>query len=187
MQACLILGYDRTDSARVAARWAVEQLLPAGRLVLVHASRPLHAPTAPSTAAERRRFGRALIDELLLEGEDSLFDIDIEVEVADSDPVSALLEAARRHRAQAIVVGCQRHSRLHTAIGTVTVQLLGNSPVPVVVVPALAGATPEAMAPLGSSGEVRSGGEVGSPGEVHSGGGTRSPGRAGSPGGVRSG
>lgn len=163
MQACLILGYDRTDSARVAARWAVEQLLPAGKLVIVHASRPLHAPTAPSTAAERRRFGRALIDELLLEGEDSLFDVDIEVEVADSDPVSALLEAARRHRAQAIVVGCQRHSRLHTAIGTVTVQLLRDSPVPVVVVPALAGVTPEAMAPLGSPGAVRSDGEVRSP------------------------
>jgi nucleotide-binding universal stress UspA family protein len=135
MQPCLVLGYDRSDSARVAARWAVGQLLPAGKLVIVHASRPLHAPPLPSTDEERRRYGRALVDELLLEGEDSLFDIDVEVDVEDSDPVSALTEAARRHHARAIVVGCERHSRLHTAIGTVTVELLKRSPVPVVVVP----------------------------------------------------
>lgn len=150
MQSCLVLGYDRTESARVAARWAVEQLLPTGRLVIVHASRPLHAPPGPSSAAERRRFGRALVDELLFEGEDSLFDIEVEVEVVDRDPVSALIDAARRHHAHAIVVGSESHSRLHTAIGTVTVELLKRSPVPVVVVPALAARSAEAMAPLRS-------------------------------------
>jgi nucleotide-binding universal stress UspA family protein len=33
------------------------------------------------------------------------------------------------------VVGSEHHSRLHKAIGTVTVELLAKSPVPVVVVP----------------------------------------------------
>jgi nucleotide-binding universal stress UspA family protein len=132
----MVLGYDRTDSARVAARWAVEQLLPDGKLVIVHSCRPLHAPpSALSSVKERRRLGRALVDELLLEGEDGLFDLDMEVEVVDSDPVSALSDAADRHAANAIVVGSDRHSRLHTAIGTVTVELLKKSSVPVVVVP----------------------------------------------------
>lgn len=136
MPACLVLGYDRTDSARLAARWAVSQLPPDGKLVIVHSSRPLHIPTsALSDPAERHRAGRALVDELLLEGEDELFDIDIDVEVVDDDPVSALTDAAVRHHADAIVVGSERHSRLHTAIGTVTVELLKVSPVPVVVVP----------------------------------------------------
>jgi nucleotide-binding universal stress UspA family protein len=69
-----------------------------------------------------------------------MFDVDVEVEVVDGDPVSAVCEAAERHHAEAIVLGSERHSRLHTAIGTVTVELLKRSPVPVVVVPMTASA-----------------------------------------------
>lgn len=148
MPRCLVLGYDRSDSARVAARWALAQLLPDGKLVIVHAKRSLHVPTIPSSAQERERYGRALVDELLLEGEDSLLDIDVDFEVVDSDPVSALIDAARRHRAQAVVVGCEHHSRLHTAIGTVTVELLKSSPLPVIAVPPQAATSASAMAPL---------------------------------------
>jgi len=133
---CLVLGYDRTDSSRRAARWAASELHPNGKLVIVHACRPLHAPPPPlSSTQERERLGRAVIDELLLEGEDSLFDVDIVTEVADDDPVTALTEAARRHGARAIVVGCEQHSRLHKALGTVTSELLKSSQVPVTVVP----------------------------------------------------
>jgi nucleotide-binding universal stress UspA family protein len=132
----IVLGYDRTDSARLAARWAAHQLLPNGKLVIVHACRPLHAPPSPfSSAQERRDFGRALIDELLMEGSDSLFDVDLEIEVSDRDPVSALIDAAQRHDARAIVLGSERHSRFHRALGTVISELLKTSPVPVVTVP----------------------------------------------------
>lgn len=133
---CLILGYDRTESARVAATWAARELLPDGKLVIVHASRALHLPPSPlSSAEERHRFGRALIDELLLEGDNALHDVEIEVEVPDEDPVSALIDAARRHDARAIVVGTERHSALHSAIGTVTSELLKSAPVPVMAIP----------------------------------------------------
>jgi nucleotide-binding universal stress UspA family protein len=133
---CLVIGYDRTDSARQAATWAAHELPPDGKLVIVHSCRALHAPPSPLwTPQERHRLGRALIDELLLEGEDSLFDVDIATEVTDDDPVSALTEAARRHGARAIVVGCEQHSRLHRALGTVTSELLKTSPVPVTIVP----------------------------------------------------
>ena len=135
---CLILGYDRTDSARRAARWAANELAPNGKLVIVHACRPLHAPPSPlSTPEERHRLGRAVIDELFLEDEESLFDIDIDIEseVSDHDPVTALIDAAQRHDARAIIVGCDQHSRLHKALGTVTSELLNSSPVPVTAVP----------------------------------------------------
>lgn len=132
----LVLGYDRTESARRAARWAANELAPDGKLVIVHSCRPLHAPpSALSTAQERHRSGRALIDELLLEGEDALFDVDVVAEVSDADPVSALLDAARRHGAHAIVIGSERHSRLHKALGTVITELLSRSSVPVIAVP----------------------------------------------------
>jgi len=133
---CLILGYDRTESARVAATWAARELPPDGKLVIVHASRALHLPPSPlSSPEERHRFGRALIDELLLEGDDAIHDVEIEVEVPDEDPVSALIDAARRHDARAIVVGSERHSALHSAIGTVISELLKSAPVPVMAIP----------------------------------------------------
>jgi nucleotide-binding universal stress UspA family protein len=136
IQRCLVLGYDRTESARRAAAWAAGELLPDGKLVIVHAARPLHAPVLPiATPHERHRLGRALIDELVLEGPDSLFDIDVQAEISDDDPVTALTDAARRHGARAIVIGHEQHSRLHQALGTVTSELLNTSPAPVVVVP----------------------------------------------------
>ena len=136
---CLVLGYDRTDSARLAVAWAARQLQPDGKLVIVHACRPQHAPpSALSTAEERRELGRALIDELLLEDTDSLLDIDIESDISDHDPVTALIDAANRHGAQGIVVGHESHSALHRALGTVTTGLLNTSPVPVITVPSRA-------------------------------------------------
>jgi nucleotide-binding universal stress UspA family protein len=135
MRSCLVLGYDRTDAARAAARWAADRLRPSGKLVIVHASRSLHVPPLPTTEPERRRCGQALVDELLLGDEDALLDVEVEVEILDSDPVSALTDTASRHRAEAIVVGTERHSRMRAAIGTVTIELLKASTVPVVVVP----------------------------------------------------
>jgi len=133
---CLVLGYDRTESSRRAARWAAGELPADGKLVIVHSCRPLHVPPTPlSSAQQRQRLGHAVIDELVLESDDSLFDIDFETEVSDDDPVSALTRAARRHHANAIVVGCEQHSRLHKALGTVTSELLKSSPVPVIAVP----------------------------------------------------
>jgi nucleotide-binding universal stress UspA family protein len=131
---CLVVGYDGSESARAAASWAAGSLPGDGRLVLVYACRPLHAPPSPlASADERYGLGRAFLDELALDGEDAL--LDAHTEVSDEDPVSALTEAARRHRASGIVVGCEQHSRMHKARGTVTSELLMRSPVPVTAVP----------------------------------------------------
>lgn len=133
---CLVVGYDRTDSSRRAAMWAAKELLPEGKLVIVHADRPLHLPPSPlTTTQERRRFGQALIDELLLEQGAPLREIDVEAEISDRDPVAALIRAARHHGAAAIVIGHEPHSRLQDALGTVTSALLKSSPVPVIAVP----------------------------------------------------
>jgi nucleotide-binding universal stress UspA family protein len=133
---CLVIGYDRTESSRRAISWAVQELVPDGKLVIVHACRPLHAPDSPlSSEQERAQLGRAIVDELLLEGERPMFDLEVAAEVSDSDPVSALIDASARHGARAIVVGCDQHSRLHTALGTVTSELLKTSTVPVIAVP----------------------------------------------------
>jgi nucleotide-binding universal stress UspA family protein len=152
---CLIVGYDRTDSARLAAAWAARQLRPDGKLVILHACRPLHAQPSPlSGAKERRELARALIDELLLEDAGQLLEVDVEADISDDDPVTALTAAARRHGAQGIVVGHERHSRLHRALGTVTTELLSSSPVPVITVP-LSAAEISEQTPTQSGGRSR--------------------------------
>ncbi len=133
---CLIVGYDRDEGSRRAVSWAASQLAPHGRLVLVHACRPLHAPPSPlSSEHERHELGRAIFDELMLEAEADLLETILETELADTDPVSALTDAAAAHHADGIVVGHAPHSRLHSAIGTVTVGLLACANVPVTIVP----------------------------------------------------
>jgi len=132
----MAVGYDRNDGARRAASWAAAQLQPDGKLVIVHALRPLHAPPSPlASHKERVELGRAVVDELLLEGEDSMRDLELATEVLDEDPVSALIDAAVRHGADAIVIGSEHHSPLHNALGVVTSKLIASSPVPVIAVP----------------------------------------------------
>lgn len=140
---CMVLGYDRSESSRHAARWAAgEVACEGGKLVIVYACRPQHMPPSPlSTAGERHDAGRAVLDELMLEGDDALFDIDLETHLSDQDPATALIDAARRHDARAIVLGAKHHSHLHEAVGTVTTELLKASPVPVITVPLGAGLT----------------------------------------------
>ncbi len=147
---CLVLGYDRSESSRHASRWAARELRAGGKLVIVYACRAQHVPPAPfGTRAERRREGRAIVDELVLDGDEALLDIDLQSKVSEQDPASALIDAARRHNARAIVIGAKPHSRLHKALGTVTTELLGRSPVPVIAVPLSAELVTEA--PLGRS------------------------------------
>lgn len=149
---CLVLGYDRSDSSRAAALWAAGQLQGGGKLVIVHSSRPLHAQPSPlSTAEERREYGRALIDELLMDDAEPLIDVEVQAELSERDPVSALIDAAERHGAEGIVLGHERHSPLHRALGTVSIELLNSSPVPVISVPAVAGTGPEQLTQSGDA------------------------------------
>lgn len=131
---CMVVGYDASDGARRAAAWAINELLPEGTLVLVHSGRALHLP--PLTDAGRRaEVARALFDELMLDGDAGLLDLEFHTEVSDKDPVTALIESAESHGADAIVVGSGRHSRLRRALGVVTTELLERSPVAVIAVP----------------------------------------------------
>jgi nucleotide-binding universal stress UspA family protein len=124
---CLAVGYDSGPASRRALRWAASQLAPRGKLVVVHACRPLHALPSPlSCAHERLTVGRAMFDELLLESDDTMLATIDRTELCDADPVTTLRRAAREHHADAIVVGQESRSRLHGALGTVTGALLSQ-------------------------------------------------------------
>ncbi len=147
---CVVVGYERSESARRAVLWAAREVSGEEKLVLVHSCRGLHAPPSPlSSSDERRDYGRALIDELMLEGEDLLFELDVEAQISDEDPVTALIDAAVRQGGRLIVIGGKQHSPLSKALGTVTSELVGCSPVPVMVI------GPRAGAPAGAGGLPR--------------------------------
>jgi len=131
-----VAGHQRSEAAVGAIRWAAERLGEGGKLVVVHACRPLHAPPSPLLSREERlALGRAEMDELLLEEAETLEGLELATEVLDEDPVSALLGAVTRHGADAIVVGSEHRSAARRALGVVTTELLSRSPVPVFAIP----------------------------------------------------
>jgi nucleotide-binding universal stress UspA family protein len=135
---CLVVGYDGSPEARHAAAWAARRAAPDGMLVLVHASRPrrLWLPSAIlATAFERRDRGRALLDELFMDGDEALLKVRVETKVVDDDPAHALIEAAHNHGAREIVVGSHHRSRLDPVYGDIAAELVRTAPVPVSVVP----------------------------------------------------
>jgi nucleotide-binding universal stress UspA family protein len=135
---CFVVGYDGSPEARHAAGWAARRAAPNGKLVLIHACRPRHRwlPLAfLRTAFERRDRGRALIDELFMDGDEALLDVQVQATVLDADPAHALIAAARRHEAQEIIVGSHRRSHLDALHGDVAAELVRSAPVPVCVVP----------------------------------------------------
>jgi len=132
------VGYDGSAEARHAAAWAARRAAPDGKLVLVNASgarRPWLPWALLSSAAERRTQGRALLDELLMDGDDALYEVRLRARVVDDTPVSALIAAARKHEADEIVVGSHHRSRLDRVYGDVAAELVRRAPVPVCVVP----------------------------------------------------
>jgi nucleotide-binding universal stress UspA family protein len=135
---CLVVGYDGSPEARHAATWAARRAAPNGKLVLIHASRPRRRwlPIAIlATAFERRDRGRALIDELLMDGDEALLEVKAEAHVVDDTPAHALIEAARRYDAREIIVGSHHPSRTDAIYGDVASELVSMAPVPVCVVP----------------------------------------------------
>ena len=135
---CLIVGYDGSPAARGAAAWAARRAAPQGRLVLVHAAQPPGHWLPASilgTAAERESHRRTLIEELLEDADAALREIPLEAEIIDEDPAVALLDAARRHGAQEIVIGSHRRSGLERFGGEVATALAHDTTVPVLIVP----------------------------------------------------
>ena len=124
----LVAGYDGSDGAAAAVRWAAARTSPAGRLVVVCAAHPTAPRAAAQARAERARAGL----EALWMTEEGLVDADVQLLVADAEPAEALCRAAQESGADGIVVG--RHHAGPFSANTVR-QLLDVADRPVTVVP----------------------------------------------------
>jgi nucleotide-binding universal stress UspA family protein len=124
----LVAGYDGSESAAAAVRWAAGQAGPEGHLIVVCAARP--GSPAPLRSEHEQR-ARAGLEALWME-EDALVDTDVELLVDSAAPAEALCRVAKETAAEGIVVG--RHHAGPFNADTVR-QLLNVADLPVTVVP----------------------------------------------------
>jgi nucleotide-binding universal stress UspA family protein len=135
----LVVGYDGSGCAHCALDEAARLAKDLGDDVVIVFGYDPGSIEAPEGATEHRevvrKFGEKVTAEALERA--ASLGIDAEVELIPERPVDALLEAAERHGARAIVVGSYGESPLKGAIlGSTPHKLLHLAERPVLVVPA---------------------------------------------------
>jgi len=121
-----VVGYDGSLGARNAIRYAAKRAGTRGHLSIVHA----YGGTEAETSAE------ALLEAILLEGDDELLDTRYSTYAVHGGAAEALIAAAQRDRADEIVVGTRGRGRVESALlGSVAQAVIRSSDRPVVVVP----------------------------------------------------
>jgi nucleotide-binding universal stress UspA family protein len=85
-------------------------------------------------AAGRPEEGRAVLDAILLEGNDELADAEWEGRLAPGAPAEAIVRVAGEVEADAIVVGSRGYGSLSAMLGSVSHELLRISDRPVTVI-----------------------------------------------------
>ncbi len=133
----VVVGYDGSDEAERALSCALDHAGPRGRVIVVNATRrqpdALARPSVEPLLHDRLREGHALVDLVFLERSD-VFDTDVDCEVIEDVPAAALLDAARRHDADEIVVGHRDRSRLRALSGSTAHTLIQANDRPAIVV-----------------------------------------------------
>ena len=131
-----VVGYDGSEAARAALTYAATESGTRGRLIVVHAyGHPTDMPERyERTFEDHRARGQAVLDGILLDGNDELADVDYELELRDAPAAEALVAVARDRGAEEIVVGARGLGRVRAALGSVTHDLLHLSDRPLVVI-----------------------------------------------------
>ncbi|MEZ5120325.1 MAG: universal stress protein [Solirubrobacterales bacterium] len=134
----VVVGYDGSEASRAAITHAVT--IARGRpVVVVHAYEAAPPDLAGRWRAllepDRRAAGQAVLDGILLEGNDELADVDWEARLEPGRPAEAIMRVADELDADAIVVGTHGHGRLEALLGSVSHELVRHSTRPVTVLP----------------------------------------------------
>jgi nucleotide-binding universal stress UspA family protein len=135
---CIVVGYDGSESARVAVEHAVLAAAPDGVVVVVYAFGPppdwLGAPNYQRVLDDHRGRGQQVLDELEAEAADIFGDVAYDLDLLGDSPADAVLNAAAVRAADAIVVGSRGFGFVHGALGSVSHELLQRADLPVTVI-----------------------------------------------------
>jgi nucleotide-binding universal stress UspA family protein len=135
----IVVGYDGSEAARAAVTLAARRAGQDGRLVIVHSyGLPpdfLGLPNFDQLLTDRRAHGQAVLDDLLLEGNDEVADVDYETELLGGPPAQVIVDIARAYAADEILLGTRGLSRARAALGSVSHEVLHLADRPVTIVP----------------------------------------------------
>ncbi|MGZ4178667.1 MAG: universal stress protein [Solirubrobacteraceae bacterium] len=136
----LVVGYDGSPESRRAAAVAALRAGRGGTVWVVHAYQA--APELYDLVdsdrwdVEHRDRAQALLDTLLLTGDNELLDANYETELVAGPTAPALLAAARAHDADEIIIGTRGRGPVRALLGSVAHELLAIADRPVLVIPA---------------------------------------------------
>jgi nucleotide-binding universal stress UspA family protein len=151
----VVVGYDGSPSARAALAYAAERAGADGTVIVVHGYEPpsdwLGAPNFQRILDDHMARGRAILEGILLDGNEELLDITFETELIGAQPAEAINQVAEARKADEIAIGSRGLGRVRAALGSVSHDLLHLATRPVVVVPAAY--AEKASAPSGRAGE----------------------------------
>lgn len=129
----VLVGVDRSLSARVALEQAARRAGHGGHVIVAHVMAPLSDGISQAVGElddERRAAGQQLVDRLADD-----VGVESETRVVAGVPAERLPELARDTDAEEIVVGSRGMGRFAAALGSVSHALLAYADRPVVVVP----------------------------------------------------
>lgn len=136
MAGTIVMGYDGSETAKRALRYAVDRVGADGKLVVVCAIDPppdwFGAPNYQHLLDAARERGDALTSEAREIAGDL---VPLEVDTYDGPAAIALAEVARTRNADEIVVGSRGFGRVRAILGSTSHELLHTADRPVVVIP----------------------------------------------------
>jgi nucleotide-binding universal stress UspA family protein len=137
----IVVGYDGSETSKLAVQYAIERLRQGGRLFIVNAYELprdfLGHPNYETLLHEHQSHGRAVL-ESVPHVHDELANIAYETELIGGPAAPAIADVARVRDADEIVIGSRGHGRVRSLLGSVSHELLHIADRPVVVIPTAA-------------------------------------------------
>jgi nucleotide-binding universal stress UspA family protein len=133
----LIVGYDGSDAAREAVRSAHAIRDPSATVTVFHVYDVPYQVDLYPWFADFRDACRDVAEEVLASAKDLEGDDEgtTRYEIVEGKPAEVLARKARELDVEMVVVGSRGMGRIRSAIGSVTLRLLHETPCPVLVVP----------------------------------------------------
>jgi nucleotide-binding universal stress UspA family protein len=134
----IVVGYDGSPTSRAAVDHAALQAGPKGTVYLVHSyGLPpdwLGSPNYQRVLDDHRSRGEVML-ETLPTGDGPQHATNFETELLGGPPAEAIINVAAARNADEIVIGSRGLSRVRSALGSVSNDVLHQATVPVVVMP----------------------------------------------------
>ena len=135
----IVVGYDGSEPARAAVRYAAARAGSGGKVIIVHCfglpSEWYGAAVAEPIAIEHSEHGQAVLDDLMMSEGGVLGEIDFEVELIGGEPAKTVNHVAEVNGVDEIVLGTRGSGKVASLLGSVAQDVIRHARRPIVVIP----------------------------------------------------